>query len=785
MAHLFTRMLLYARRGVLSDPVLDTREISRALRPLQHILYNPACATLDKESYTRLLSQVYVNLLRLTDEQPGYAETVRFFLTHASTVAAKRFGEDYRLDLRKLSSPEHVMRMLEITLYAPMPAYSTALTERANQLFALALDPSLVLDTPALPDPRPPLPPVFDYEAIRKAYGPPEFMPLPGRQVTLTDGDGQKHRFILHTQQAEEYVVMMNGQLYPKAELARQLAEHHGHMADFTVAADDAALTMQASLVDPQRVYEPLTQLDGMDLTQRVAPVSLEIDYLTGLTFEESKKLSEFVRYVSEILHDDPELLRIMTPYIARKFPPLGTLSQQGPLASDFDLVALYRYLSDPSRPDHRQYLNSLAIAYEADLQGGGGGAASTLELLGRASERLYYTATVVEEAVKEEFKGKSRAHGKDGAPVAPEYVVTVGGSGVGKNEVQEEAKRRCSTKGGLVVASLDAQRESTDMFKLLQRVGFHSDDYKIVESLANACRQGIMIAARGYNLLRDCSGTPYKRELDLIVQAIEGGREVHVEMVFAPMYKPDKQHFLEDAAGRTLNRLYRYDEESGLFVLREDGRGLISSVLYKKHAEASREGLDYRGKIINDLEWICAEQGVPFDPTKVHFRAINNSGGMDEAYIAEQWVVLSPQQMREMGDVKLRAHHQGDPMLVKQHILEHPEVFLPTVFSDEALYSRPENIMSAVLVRQMPDGSGIVRVTLDAEAMLDYELKATINPNAKDLSQVDSNDRPYCVPGLDIAETISEDPEAFPHVTRILQEELGLNFPTPPRLTA
>jgi len=132
-----------------------------------------------------------------------------------------------------------------------------------------------------------------------------------------------------------------------------------------------------------------------------------------------------------------------------------------------------------------------------------------------------------------------------------PQFFMSQGGASAGKTSVENLAEAECGTvtytngegktvtEPDCVVASLDQFRGRSDLYSVLQAANHHSDDYKVIEPMANALRDWVKAKAVSdrMNLLYDGTGIEYKGRYDkLVKEAKEAGYVTHLGAVDAKM---------------------------------------------------------------------------------------------------------------------------------------------------------------------------------------------------------------------------------------------------------
>lgn len=183
------------------------------------------------------------------------------------------------------------------------------------------------------------------------------------------------------------------------------------------------------------------------------------------------------------------------------------------------------------------------------------------VEMVEMAAERIRLIAKSLRESVDAEISAKPLAICKKGKP---QFVMTMGGSGSGKNSNQyfntnfKGADREI--KPEYVFASLDEGRPNSDIYHVLIAAGHHADDYEAVHLWADTRRNWLCDAARAkrMNVLYDGSGVEYAGRYDAIVKAFaDAGYSTEVAAADCMLIVPEarRNQFPQGAVERIISR--------------------------------------------------------------------------------------------------------------------------------------------------------------------------------------------------------------------------------------
>jgi hypothetical protein len=171
---------------------------------------------------------------------------------------------------------------------------------------------------------------------------------------------------------------------------------------------------------------------------------------------------------------------------------------------------------------------------------------------------------------------------------INPHLFMSMGGCGSGKDDVGEIAQAYCGTN--YVEASLDKSREASDLYRLMQAVGHHADDYTTIEPMASALRNWVASAAleANLNLVYDGTGVPFKNRYDKIIKEYKNkGYQTMVCAVDTMLVTPEDRKTEYSASLPAIDRV----------VLRANtdktGRALPWSVVVGKHLKVMRSLLE------------------------------------------------------------------------------------------------------------------------------------------------------------------------------------------------
>jgi hypothetical protein len=183
------------------------------------------------------------------------------------------------------------------------------------------------------------------------------------------------------------------------------------------------------------------------------------------------------------------------------------------------------------------------------------------VEMIEMAAERIRLIAKSLRESIEAEINAKPLAVCKKGKP---RLVMTMGGSGSGKNSNQyfnthfKTPEREI--KPEYVFASLDEGRPNSDIYHVLIAAGHHADDYEAVHLWADTRRNWLCEVARAkrMNVLYDGSGVEYAGRYDAIVKAFaDAGYTTEVAAADCMLLVPEarREQFPQTAIDRIISR--------------------------------------------------------------------------------------------------------------------------------------------------------------------------------------------------------------------------------------
>ncbi len=331
--------------------------------------------------------------------------------------------------------------------------------------------------------------------------------------------------------------------------------------------------------------------------------------------------------------------------------------------------------------------------------------AAAMLKL---AALRIQRIAASLHKSIEAELKAKPQAEAWPGQP--PQFVMTMGGSGSGKNSSRyfnkhyREENRQI--KDQFIYASLDDGRPHSDIYPILIAAGQHADDYEAVHLWADTRRNWLCAAARKrrMNVIFDGSGIEYSGRYDRVVADFaDAGYRTKVVAADCMLLVPEIRR-----GDYPLSAIDR--------IMRRAGYLPDGSALPKKKRGYYRT-LPWRIAINKHIGFPASLLAAFADPKLDRLVLIDNARGagtdcvMAEKFCIEDKILKSLEQAEKDGRLV--------SMLAQHHLL-------PEGREEADILEKNAGFMV-----QRVQGKNHLLVIADMERMVDIIEKGQLNPNA------------------------------------------------------
>jgi len=291
-----------------------------------------------------------------------------------------------------------------------------------------------------------------------------------------------------------------------------------------------------------------------------------------------------------------------------------------------------------------------------------------------------------------------------------PQFLMSMGGAGVGKTAVEEIATALCGDN--FVIASLDEFRKLSDLYRLLTAANHHSDDYVYVEPFANRLRDLVAQHARELriNILYDGTGIPYAPRYSTAIKQFQAaGFRTQIAAVDAFLVKPVGRELELSRSGVIGSVKSRFEAT---------GRALPWVVTIDKHIRSPQE-------FLNALE----------DTALAKISLFANDGERDRHYLVAESFLCSDAELEQLQQQQLA----GDLVAhLQQLIRQHPDSVLKSLAGNcetqlTALIARNPDLSEDNVGYLIYKGSEGNRVLLiyHLRRLIDFVEKRQLNPNA------------------------------------------------------
>lgn len=301
-------------------------------------------------------------------------------------------------------------------------------------------------------------------------------------------------------------IVLTNGRVVPEAEFRQQLKQYLQH--DLPVGRLRISRRYWCGILAGLPDYfADSTVIDYEAVSDAAAPLCLSLHPLTALTYPEHQQLEQYLKMqhaAGMLVLENQETAAVI-----------------------------------------------LTATLDPDLRG----------LLELASARIQKITSALRQQVVEIIAAHPAA--RCGEKTRPHFLMTMGGSGSGKNS-NRFYRERIAGKD-YIYASLDDSRSGNDIFHVLIAAGHHADDYEAVHQWADLRRKWLCEAAleARMNLIYDGSGIEYAGRYDAIVARFDlAGYETEIIAADCLLVVPDVRR--EEYPTSALERIMARSSNAG-----------------------------------------------------------------------------------------------------------------------------------------------------------------------------------------------------------------------------
>lgn len=300
---------------------------------------------------------------------------------------------------------------------------------------------------------------------------PGQLQPFPGWEDNSVAIHGLRYlqllpdseRVTLWQKTEEPLIVLLNGRLVPRSLFCELLDAHRnsGEPLGAWRIHKSAWIGCLAQLKDS---FTAKATIDGIGVSETAPPLCLSLHPFTQFTYPQHQRLEKYLQreYGKNVMAlEDTQWAREVVQRLEKEEPKTAVMVQM-------------------------------------------------------AAQRIQRIAQELRRGITEELAWQQReVKSTEGQP---HFVMTMGGSGSGKNSTRYF--RQHFKSPNYVIASLDGGRAENDIFHLLIAAGHHADDYEAVHLWADTRRNWLCDAARAkrMNVIYDGSGIDYAGRYDRIV---------------------------------------------------------------------------------------------------------------------------------------------------------------------------------------------------------------------------------------------------------------------------